>query len=65
MLLELLRGRGYEPHVYADWQDFLGGDARLGITVAEIHDGFRFAAGKLRVITATDLGMERPRQRQR
>ena len=23
MLLELLRGRGYEPHVYAGWQEFL------------------------------------------
>ena len=65
MLLELLRGRGYEPHVYATWAEFLAGDAPLAITVAEIHDGFRFAARRLRVITATDLGMERPRQRQR
>jgi transcription-repair coupling factor (superfamily II helicase) len=65
MLLELLRGRGYEPRVYATWTEFLAGDARLGLTVAEIHDGFRFAARRLRVITATDLGMERPRQRQR
>ncbi len=65
MLLELLRGRGYEPHVYSGWQDFLAGTAPLGITVAEIHDGFRFAERRLRLITATDLGMERPRQRQR
>jgi transcription-repair coupling factor (superfamily II helicase) len=65
MLLELLRGRGYEPHVHATWQEFLSGDAPLGLTVADIHDGFRFAARTLRVITATDLGMERPRQRQK
>jgi transcription-repair coupling factor (superfamily II helicase) len=65
MLLELLRGRGYEPHVYATWGEFLAGDAPLGLTVAEVHDGFRFAARRLRVITATDLGMERPRQRQK
>ncbi len=65
MLLELLRNRGYEPHIYADWQSFLAGDAPLGITVGEIHDGFRFPARRLRVITAADLGMERPRQRQR
>ena len=65
MLLELLRGRGYEPHLYASWQEFLAGDAALGIAIAEIHDGFRLAERKLRVITATDLGMERPRQRQR
>jgi transcription-repair coupling factor (superfamily II helicase) len=65
MLLELLRGRGYEAHVYPSWQEFLASDAPLGITVAEIHDGFRFAQRRLRLITATDLGMERPRQRQR
>jgi transcription-repair coupling factor (superfamily II helicase) len=65
MLLELLRGRGYEPHVYSGWHEFLAGDAALGVTVAEVHDGFRFAQRHLRVVTATDLGMERPRQRQR
>jgi len=65
MLLELLRGRGYEPHTYDGWHEFLAGDAPLGITVAELTDGLRIAARQLRVITATDLGMERPRQRQR
>jgi transcription-repair coupling factor (superfamily II helicase) len=65
MLLELLRGRGYEPHIYAGWQEFLAGDAPLGITIADVHDGLRFAARALRVITAADLGMERPRQRQK
>jgi transcription-repair coupling factor (superfamily II helicase) len=65
MLLELLRNRGYEPHVYASWHEFLAGDAPLGITVGELHDGFRFAGPKLRVITAADLGMERPKQRQK
>jgi transcription-repair coupling factor (superfamily II helicase) len=65
MLLELLRGRGYEPQVFAGWQEFLKSDAPLGIAVADIHYGFRFAERRLRVITATDLGMERPRQRQR
>lgn len=65
MLLELLRGRGYEPQVYSTWAEFLAGDAALGIAVAEIHDGFRFAERRVRVITATDLGMERPRQRQK
>jgi transcription-repair coupling factor (superfamily II helicase) len=65
MLLELLRGRGYEPHVYETWADFVAGDAPLGITVGEVHDGWRLASRALRVITATDLGLERPRQRQR
>jgi transcription-repair coupling factor (superfamily II helicase) len=65
MLLELLRNRGYEPHVYLSWHEFLAGDAPLGITVGELHDGFRFPGRKLRVITAADLGMERPKQRQK
>ncbi len=65
MLLELLRGRGYEPHVYANWSEFVAGSASLGVTVGELHDGLRIAARRLRVITATDLGLERPRQRQR
>jgi transcription-repair coupling factor (superfamily II helicase) len=65
MLLELLRGRGYGPHVYETWADFVAGDAALGITVGEVHDGWRLASRRLRVITATDLGLERPRQRQR
>jgi transcription-repair coupling factor (superfamily II helicase) len=65
MLLELLRNRSYEPHVYASWHEFLAGDAPLGITVGELHDGFRFASRRLRVITAADLGMERPKQRQK
>ena len=65
MLLELLRGRGYEPHVYADWTAFLAGKEPLGITVAEVQEGLRAGSGRLRLITATDLGMERPRQRQK
>jgi transcription-repair coupling factor (superfamily II helicase) len=65
MLLELLRGRGYAPHVYGSWQEFVAGDAPLGVTVAEVAEGLRIGARKLRVITATDLGLERPRQRQR
>jgi transcription-repair coupling factor (superfamily II helicase) len=65
MLLELLRGRGYEPHVYADWPAFLAGSAALGITVAEVQEGLRAATARVRLVTATDLGMERPRQRQK
>src|SRR6185295_13432325 len=65
MLLELLRGRGHEPHVYADWPEFVAGSAPLGVTVAELGEGLRIGARKLRVITATDLGLERPQQRQR
>jgi transcription-repair coupling factor (superfamily II helicase) len=65
MMLELLRNRGYDPHTFGSWQEFLAGSAPLGVAVAELGDGMRIAARGLRVITATEIGMERPRQRQR
>ena len=65
MMLELLRNRGYEPRHVAGWRDFVAGDAPLGVAVAELGEGFRIAARSLRVVTSTELGMERPQQRQR
>ncbi len=65
MMLELLRNRGYEPAIVATWPEFLEGDMRLGVAVAELGEGLRIAARELRVITSTELGMERPRQRHR
>jgi transcription-repair coupling factor (superfamily II helicase) len=65
MMLELLRNRGYDPHPFGSWQEFLAGSAPLGVAVAELGDGMRIAARGLRVITSTEIGMERPRQRQR
>ena len=65
MMLDLLRNRGREPATFAGWQDFLAGDAPLGVAIAELHEGLRVAARGIRVITATELGMERPKQRQR
>jgi transcription-repair coupling factor (superfamily II helicase) len=65
MMLELLRNRGHDPLVVGGWQEFLTGDQKLAVTVAELHDGLRIAARRARVITATELGLERPRQRQR
>jgi transcription-repair coupling factor (superfamily II helicase) len=66
MMQELLRGRGYRPETLPDWPSFVhGDDTMLGIAVAELGDGFRVAARRLRVVTTTELGMERPRQRVR
>ena len=65
MMLELLRQRGREPVTFASWQDFLASDAALGVGVAELGEGLRFAARKIRLVTSTELGMERPKQRQR
>ncbi len=65
MMLELLRNRGREPVTFASWQDFLASDAPLGVGVAELGEGLRFAARKITLVTSTELGMERPKQRQR
>src|SRR5690554_3834442 len=65
MLLELLRGRGYAPKAIASWAAFVESDERLGIAVGELEEGLRLPGAKLRVLTAEQLGMERPRQRQR
>jgi transcription-repair coupling factor (superfamily II helicase) len=65
MMLELLRNRGRDPVTFAGWDEFLDGNAPLGVAIAELGEGLRIAACRLRVITATELGMERPKQRQR
>jgi transcription-repair coupling factor (superfamily II helicase) len=65
MMLELLRQRGRDPVTFASWQDFLASEAPLGVGVAELGEGLRIAARKIRLVTSTELGMERPKQRQR
>ena len=65
MMLDLLRNRGRDPVTFASWDEFLASDAPLGVAIAELGEGVRIAARKIRVITATELGMERPKQRQR
>jgi transcription-repair coupling factor (superfamily II helicase) len=64
-MLELLRHRGREPVTFASWEEFLASDAPLGVGVAELGEGLRFPARKIRLVTSTELGMERPKQRQR
>jgi transcription-repair coupling factor (superfamily II helicase) len=65
MMLDLLRNRARDPVTFASWDEFLASDMPLGVAIAELGEGLRIAARKIRVITATELGMERPRQRQR
>src|SRR5690606_3400802 len=65
MLLELLRGRGYSPRAVGGWQPFLESGETLGIAVGELEDGLRLPSLGVRLITAEQLGMERPRQRMR
>ncbi len=63
MMLELLRGRGYRVEAVADWRSFLDSDTTLAVAVAELGEGFHVPARRLRIVTTTELGMERPRQR--
>jgi transcription-repair coupling factor (superfamily II helicase) len=65
MLLELLRGRGHTPVAVHSWAEFATGAMPLGIATAELGEGMRLASQRLRIVTATELGMERPQQRAR
>jgi transcription-repair coupling factor (superfamily II helicase) len=65
VLLELLRGRSYQPASTSSWQAFLAGDARVAVGVGEIEHGLRLPEQGLRVVTAEQLGLERPRQQTR
>jgi transcription-repair coupling factor (superfamily II helicase) len=48
-----------------DWKAFLGGDARLAITVAPIENGMRLSCCRLAVVTESALFGERARQERR
>jgi len=65
MLLEFLKSRRYEVATLAGWQKFLESDAALGVAVGELDQGLRLPHQGLRIVTAEQLGMERPRQRAR
>ena len=65
MLRELIAGRGYQPQTVRGWRHFLAADAPLCIVAGELEQGLRLPARRLRVITAQQLGIERPRQQSR
>jgi transcription-repair coupling factor (superfamily II helicase) len=65
VLLEFLRNRGYQPAVARSWGDFLADKAPLMVAVGEIDDGLLLPEHGIRLITAEQLGLERPRQQTR
>jgi transcription-repair coupling factor (superfamily II helicase) len=65
MLLEFLKNRGYAATAIGGWQDFLANTVPLGVAVGELENGLRLPEHGVRVITAAELGMERPRQQAR
>ena len=62
---DLLAGRDLNPAPVDGWQDFLQGDAPLAIGVGNLDAGLILPEKDLRVITAEQLGLDRPRQRSR
>lgn len=65
MLRELVAGRGYRPATVHGWTQFLNSEAELCVAAGELDQGLRLPDRGLRVITALQLGIERPRQRSR
>ena len=65
MLRELVAGRGYRPETVHGWKKFLTSEAELCIAAGELEQGLRLPDRGLRVVTAQQLGFERPRQRSR
>jgi transcription-repair coupling factor (superfamily II helicase) len=62
VLHEFLKHRGYTAAAVGSWHDFLAGELALALSVGELESGLRLPEHKVRVITAAELGMERPRQ---
>ena len=64
LVLEQMAAHGLRPVVLPDWQSFLAGDQLVGITVAQLEDGFCVAEPPMTIFTERQLFGERVRQRQ-
>ena len=62
---DLLVGRGLHPLPVKSWRDFLDGEAPLSLGVGDLDAGLILSEPALRVVTARQLGFDRPRQRSR
>ncbi len=62
---ELLRGRDLLPTPVESWADFLRADAPLCLGIGDLEEGLVLPDRSLRVVTAEQLGLDRPRQRTR
>jgi len=65
ILLETLGAHGLKPVLVESWSDFIAGDARLAMAVAEIEDGACVDAPSVAVITESQLFGARAAQRRR
>ncbi|MGD8341186.1 MAG: transcription-repair coupling factor [Gammaproteobacteria bacterium] len=65
VLLELLRNRGYHAVAAAGWVEFVERDDELMVAAGELDDGLNLPEAGVRIVTAEQLGLERPRQQAR
>ena len=65
ILSELLNGRGLTPFPINNWQDFLQTEQALCLAVGSFETGMILPDRSLRLITAEQLGLDRPRQHNR
>jgi transcription-repair coupling factor (superfamily II helicase) len=61
----VLRDRGLSIKEYTGWDDFLQGDARIGIAVDRLEDGLLLQDPRIAVITEPQIFGERVAQRRR
>lgn len=64
-VMDYLRGRDVAARRYEGWQDFLNGDAPVGVAVAPLADGVLLPAAGIALIAEQQLFGERPKQRRR
>ncbi|MFO1467136.1 MAG: transcription-repair coupling factor [Steroidobacteraceae bacterium] len=65
LLLELLRARDIVPRVHGSFEEFIAGDAPLGITVSPAVSGLALDSPPLEILTEAQLFGERARQERR
>ena len=65
VIFQLLQGRGLTPTLLKNWNEFLGNNDSLCLAVGDLETGLVLPDSKIRLITAEQLGMDRPRQRTR
>ena len=64
-LLDLLKAHGMHPVLFEDWQGFLAGDARLGLTVAALEQGLLLDDPRIAIISEAQLFGEQVLQQRR
>tara|TARA_Y100000817_G_C16861954_1_gene546151 strand:- start:4112 stop:7555 length:3444 start_codon:yes stop_codon:yes gene_type:complete len=63
VIFKLLQGRGLTPTLLKDWDEFLQANDSLCLAVGDLDTGLVLPDSNIRLVTAEQLGMDRPRQR--